>query len=141
MSLAHDSGCGPHTPQSVAQVFNFQVQLIGFLRWKMAFMVIFSHAGSSIAGFYGGEDLTQISKEQSIGGVAVASFLGFLITRFAHGRATTWRYMWRRVLRIFRLLDGPASHGSTRADRLPAHLFHNIPAAYTFGHRVTAHVL
>ena len=70
----------------------------------MAFMVIFSHAGP-IAGFYGGEDLgVQISKEQSIGGVAVAGFFffsGFLITRSRMGRATVWRYMWRRVLRIF----------------------------------------
>ena len=105
MSLASTiRAAAPHTPQSVAQAFNSRSNSIGFLRWLMAFMVIFSHAGP-IAGFYGGEDLgVQISKEQSIGGVAVAGFFffsGFLITRSRMGRATIWRYMWRRVLRIF----------------------------------------
>ena len=105
MSLASTiRAAAPHTPQSVAQAFNSRSNSIGFLRWLMAFMVIFSHAGP-IAGFYGGEDLgVQISKEQSIGGVAVAGFFffsGFLITRSRMGRATIWRYMWRRILRIF----------------------------------------
>lgn len=105
MSLASTiRAAAPHTPQSVAQAFNSRSNSIGFLRWLMAFMVIFSHAGP-IAGFYGGEDLgVQISKEQSIGGVAVAGFFffsGFLITRSRMGRATIWRYMWRRFLRIF----------------------------------------
>lgn len=70
----------------------------------MAFLVIFSHAGP-IAGFYGGHDLgVQISREQSIGGVAVAGFFffsGFLITKSRMGRSTIWRYFWRRCLRIF----------------------------------------
>lgn len=77
---------------------------IGFLRWLMAFLVIFSHAGP-IGGFYGGEDLgVQISHEQSLGGVAVAGFFffsGFLITRSRFGRSSTLRYFWKRVLRIF----------------------------------------
>ena len=78
MSLASTiRAAAPHTPQSVAQAFNSRSNSIGFLRWLMAFMVIFSHAGP-IAGFYGGEDLgVQISKEQSIGGVAVAGFFFF----------------------------------------------------------------
>ena len=62
MSLASTiRAAAPHTPQSVAQAFNSRSNSIGFLRWLMAFMVIFSHAGP-IAGFYGGEDLgVQIS--------------------------------------------------------------------------------
>ena len=97
MSLASTiRAAAPHTPQSVAQAFNSRSNSIGFLRWLMAFMVIFSHAGP-IAGFYGGEDLgVQISKEQSIGGVAVAGFFffsGFLITRsrMGRGRASSTR--------------------------------------------------
>lgn len=74
------------------------------MRWLMAFLVIFSHAGP-LAGFYGGEDLgTQISKEQSLGGVAVCGFFffsGFLITKSRMGKSTIWRYFWRRCLRIF----------------------------------------
>ncbi|NLA35263.1 MAG: hypothetical protein GX868_06185, partial [Actinobacteria bacterium] len=56
---------------SLATAFDAKSNSIGFLRWLMAFMVIFSHAGP-IAGFYGGKDLgTQWSSEQSLGGVAV----------------------------------------------------------------------
>lgn len=70
----------------------------------MAFMVIFSHAGP-LAGFYGGRDLgTQFSDEQSLGGVAVAGFFflsGFLITKSKMGRASTPRFFWRRIMRIF----------------------------------------
>ena len=102
--LGKASAYRPHTPLSVAEAFDSRSNSIGFLRWLMAFMVIFSHAGP-IAGFYGGEDLgVQVSREQSIGGVAVAGFFffsGFLITRSRMGRATIWRYMWRRCLRIF----------------------------------------
>ena len=91
-------------PKNLADVFNPRANSIGFLRWLMAFMVIFSHAGP-IGGFYGGEDLgTQISKEQSLGGVAVCGFFffsGFLITQSRMGRSSTIRYFWRRFLRIF----------------------------------------
>ena len=46
MSLASTiRAAAPHTPQSVAQAFNSRSNSIGFLRWLMAFMVIFSHAG------------------------------------------------------------------------------------------------
>ena len=76
---------------------------IGFLRWGLAFAVIFSHAGP-LAGFYGSKNLgTQWSDEQSFGGVAVAGFFflsGFLITKSRMGRSTIFRYFWRRVLRI-----------------------------------------
>lgn len=75
-----------------------------FLRWLLAFLVIFSHSGP-VAGFYGGHDLgVQISDEQSLGGVAVAGFFffsGFLITKSRMGKSTIWRYFWRRCLRIF----------------------------------------
>lgn len=91
-------------PLSVAQAFDPRANSLDFLRWLMAFLVIFSHAGP-IAGFYGGEDLgVQISHEQSLGGVAVAGFFffsGFLITKSRMGRSTIWRYLWRRCLRIF----------------------------------------
>ena len=91
-------------PKSLSQAFNPRANSIGFLRWLMAFLVIFSHAGP-IGGFYGGHDLgNQISSEQSIGGVAVAGFFffsGFLIARSRMGSSTIWRYLWRRCLRIF----------------------------------------
>lgn len=90
--------------RTVAEAFDPRANSIGFLRWLMAFLVIFSHAGP-IGGFYGGHDLgVQISAEQSLGGVAVAGFFffsGFLITRSRMGRATFFRYFWRRGLRIF----------------------------------------
>lgn len=70
----------------------------------MAFAVIFSHAGP-LAGFYGGKDLgSQISTQQSLGGVAVGGFFflsGFLITKSKMGSASTPRYFWRRIMRIF----------------------------------------
>lgn len=87
---------------TVASSFSSRANSIGFFRWLLAFSVIFSHAGP-LAGFYGQEDLgTQISDEQSLGGVAVAGFFffsGFLITR-SRARTGMVRYFWRRVLRI-----------------------------------------
>jgi peptidoglycan/LPS O-acetylase OafA/YrhL len=89
---------------SLAAVFDPRKNSIGFLRWFLAFLVIFSHAGP-IAGFYGGKDLgTQWSTEQSFGGVAVCGFFflsGFLISRSKMGRTTTVRYFWHRFLRIY----------------------------------------
>jgi peptidoglycan/LPS O-acetylase OafA/YrhL len=91
-------------PRSLAAAFDPRSNSIGFLRWLMAFLVIFSHAGP-VGGFYGGHDLgVQLSSEQSLGGVAVAGFFffsGFLIARSRMGSSTIWRYMWRRALRIF----------------------------------------
>lgn len=91
-------------PLSVTEAFDPRSNSLDFLRWLMAFLVIFSHSGP-VAGFYGGEDLgIQISDEQSLGGVAVAGFFffsGFLITKSRMGRSTIWRYFWRRCLRIF----------------------------------------
>lgn len=89
---------------SLDEAFKPRSNSIGFLRWFLAFAVIFSHAGP-LGGFYGGKDLgTQLSSEQSLGGVAVAGFFfisGFLITRSRQGRSTIFRFFWRRVLRIF----------------------------------------
>jgi len=89
---------------TLRESFNPRANSIGFLRWLMAFVVIFSHAGP-LGGFYGGIDLgTQWSSEQSFGGVAVAGFFflsGFLITKSRQGRSTIFRYFWRRFLRIF----------------------------------------
>lgn len=91
-------------PLTLREAFDPRSNSIGFLRWLMAFAVIFSHAGP-LAGFYGGTDLgVQISSEQSLGGVAVAGFFffsGFLITGSRMGSSTIFRYFWRRALRIF----------------------------------------
>ena len=89
---------------SLGAAFDPRRNAIGFLRWFLAFLVIFSHAGP-IAGFYGGKDLgTQWSDEQSFGGVAVSGFFflsGFLISRSKMGRTTTARFFWHRFLRIY----------------------------------------
>ncbi|KIC59578.1 peptidoglycan/LPS O-acetylase OafA/YrhL [Microbacterium sp. AG790] len=89
---------------ALGAAFDPRRNAIGFLRWFLAFLVIFSHAGP-IAGFYGGKDLgTQWSNEQSLGGVAVCGFFflsGFLISRSKMGRTTTIRYFWHRFLRIY----------------------------------------
>lgn len=86
------------------QAFKPRHNSIGFLRWLMAFAVIFSHAGP-LAGFYDSKNLgTQWSDEQSFGGIAVAGFFflsGFLITKSRMGRSTFFRFLWRRTLRIF----------------------------------------
>jgi len=89
---------------TLEQSFNPRSNSIGFLRWLMALMVIFSHAGP-LAGFYGSKNLgTQWSDEQSFGGVAVGGFFflsGFLITKSRQGKSTIFRFLWRRFLRIF----------------------------------------
>ena len=89
--------------RTLVEAFNPRANSIGFLRWFLAFLVIFSHAGP-LAGFYGGKDLgSQWSTEQSFGGVAVAGFFffsGFLITKSRMGRSSTPRYFWRRAMRI-----------------------------------------
>lgn len=89
--------------RNLVEAFDPRANSIGFLRWFMAFLVIFSHAGP-LAGFYGGKDLgTQWSTEQSLGGVAVAGFFffsGFLITKSRMGRSSTLRFFWRRAMRI-----------------------------------------
>lgn len=91
-------------PLTLKQAFDPRANSIGFLRWLMAFAVIFSHSGP-LGNFYGGEDLgIQVSDEQSLGGVAVAGFFffsGFLITKSRMGRSSIFRYFWRRALRIF----------------------------------------
>ena len=91
-------------PLTLDKAFDPRANSIGFLRWLLAFAVIFAHAGP-LAGFYGGHDLgTQISSEQSIGGVAVAGFFffsGYLITQSRRGKSTIFRFFWRRALRIF----------------------------------------
>jgi peptidoglycan/LPS O-acetylase OafA/YrhL len=88
---------------TIATAFNPRANSIGFVRWLMAFMVIFSHAGP-LGGFYGGHDLgTQFSTEQSLGGVAVCGFFflsGFLISKSRMGSASTPRFFWRRIMRI-----------------------------------------
>src|SRR4029453_9553771 len=88
--------------RTVGSGFSSRANSIGFFRWLLAFSVIFSHAGP-LAGFYGQQDLgTQISDEQSLGGVAVAGFFffsGFLISR-SRARTGVVRYFWRRCLRI-----------------------------------------
>lgn len=86
------------------KAFNPRHNSIGFLRWFLAFAVIFSHAGP-LGGFYNSRNLgNQWTDQQSFGGVAVEGFFflsGFLITKSRMGRSTIFRYFWRRVLRIF----------------------------------------
>jgi len=92
----------PSERLTLARAFNPRANSIGFLRWLLAFTVIFSHAGP-LAGFYGGHDLgTQLSSEQSLGGVAVEGFFffsGFLIAG-SRMRTGMIRFLWRRCLRI-----------------------------------------
>lgn len=89
---------------TLASEFNPRENSIGFLRWVLALMVIFSHVGP-LAGFYGGHDLgTQWSDEQSFGGVAIGGFFflsGFLITRSKLRVKSSLRFFWHRFLRIF----------------------------------------
>jgi peptidoglycan/LPS O-acetylase OafA/YrhL len=93
----------PTAALTLDKAFKPKHNSIGFLRWLMALIVIFSHAGP-LAGFYGSQSLgSQWSTEQSFGGVAVAGFFflsGFLITKSRMGRATVFRYFWRRTMRI-----------------------------------------
>ena len=97
-----EPGAASARVRTVASGFSSRANSIGFFRWLLAFSVIFSHAGP-LAGFYGQRDLgTQISDEQSLGGVAVAGFFffsGFLISR-SRARTGVVRYFWRRCLRI-----------------------------------------
>lgn len=90
-------------PKTLSAAFDPSKNSIGFLRWLMAFAVIFSHAGP-LGDFYGGHDLgVQFSTEQSLGGVAVGGFFflsGFLITKSRQGSSTIFRYFWRRIVRI-----------------------------------------
>ncbi|MEP6630338.1 MAG: acyltransferase [Lapillicoccus sp.] len=85
------------------KAFDPRSNSIGFLRWALAFIVIFSHAGP-LGGFYGGKSLgNQWTDQQSFGGVAVSGFFflsGFLITKSRMGRSSIFRYLWRRFLRI-----------------------------------------
>lgn len=89
---------------SLATAFNPRENSIGFLRWLMAFMVIFSHAGP-VAGIFGGGDIgEQWGAETSLGGIAVTGFFflsGMLITRSMMSAKSPMRYLWHRVVRIF----------------------------------------
>ncbi len=90
--------------QSLGEAFDPRNNSIGFLRWAMAFMVIFSHAGP-VAGIFGGVDIgAQWGAETSLGGVAVTGFFflsGMLITRSMLRSRSPYRYLWHRVVRIF----------------------------------------
>ncbi|WZH37209.1 MAG: acyltransferase [Microbacterium enclense] len=90
--------------RSLGEVFDPRHNSIGFLRWAMAFMVIFSHAGP-IAGIFGGVDIgAQWGAETSLGGVAVTGFFflsGMLITRSMMRSRSPFRYLWHRVARIY----------------------------------------
>lgn len=89
---------------SLAVAFDPRNNSIGFLRWLMAFMVIFSHAGP-VAGLFGGVDIgSQWGAETSLGGLAVTGFFflsGMLITRSMMTTSSPVRYLWHRVVRIF----------------------------------------
>ncbi|KSU54056.1 acyltransferase family protein [Microbacterium enclense] len=90
--------------RSLGDAFDPRNNSIGFLRWLMAFMVIFSHAGP-VAGIFGAVDVgAQWGAETSLGGVAVTGFFflsGMLITRSMVRSRSPFRYLWHRVVRIF----------------------------------------
>lgn len=90
--------------RSLGDAFDPRHNSIGFLRWLMAFMVIFSHAGP-VAGIFGAVDVgAQWGAETSLGGVAVTGFFflsGMLITRSMIRSKSPFRYLWHRVVRIF----------------------------------------
>lgn len=129
---------GFNRPLTLQECFDPRCNSIGFLRWLMAFLVIFSHAGP-IAGLYGGHDLGThlFNGQQSLGGVAVAGFFffsGYLITGSRIGRSTIWRYLWRRILRImpaFYLALGLTAFGL--APIAWVHSGHNLRDYFSFG--------
>ena len=87
------------------KAFNPRHNSIGFLRWLMAFAVIFSHAGP-LAGLLRQQEPRAPSGRTSSPSAASPSagffFLsGFLITKSRMGRSTIFRFFWRRLLRIF----------------------------------------
>lgn len=90
--------------RTLSEAFDPRQNSIGFLRWLMAFAVIFSHAGP-VAGLFGGVDVgAQWGAETSLGGVAVTGFFflsGMLITRSMMSSASPARYLWHRFARIF----------------------------------------
>ena len=54
-------------PLTLREAFDPRANSIGFLRWLLAFLVIFSHAGP-LGGFYDSHDLgAAITSEQSLG--------------------------------------------------------------------------
>ena len=89
---------------TLSESFDPRKNSIGFLRWLLAFAVIFSHAGP-IAGIFGGVDIgVQWGAETSLGGVAVTGFFflsGMLITRSMLNSRSPVRYLWHRFARIF----------------------------------------
>lgn len=89
---------------TLSEAFNPRRNSIGFLRWLMAFAVIFSHAGP-VAGLFGGVDIgAQWGAETSLGGVAVTGFFflsGMLITRSMMNSRSPLRFLWHRATRIF----------------------------------------
>lgn len=92
------------TMKTLAESFDPRSNSIGFLRWLMAFAVIFSHAGP-VAGIFGGVDIgAQWGAETSLGGIAVTGFFvlsGMLITRSMMNSKSPVRFLWHRFVRIF----------------------------------------
>lgn len=92
------------TMKTLAESFDPRSNSIGFLRWLMAFAVIFSHAGP-VAGIFGGVDIgVQWGAETSLGGIAVTGFFflsGMLITRSMMTSRSPVRFLWHRFVRIF----------------------------------------
>ena len=76
---------------------------IGFLRFSLAVIVIFSHAFA--LGGYSLDPLRRLSNGATdIGHEAVEAFFvlsGFLITRSYQSASSTRRFLWHRFLRIF----------------------------------------
>ena len=83
--------------------FDFRSNGIGFLRFFLASVVIWSH-GYPLGGF-GGDPIFRFSRGNETGGtLAVAGFFvlsGLLITRSYGTTQHIGRFLWHRFLRIF----------------------------------------
>lgn len=88
--------------ETLANAFDPNKNALGFLRFALAALVVFSH--SYPLGGFGPDPLAFFTNERlSFGLLAVALFFvlsGFLITRSAL-RTPTGRFLWHRFLRIF----------------------------------------
>lgn len=86
-------------------VFSTRRNSIAFLRWLFAVLVVVDHS-YPLGGFNHGQGPISpyTAGQASLGDVAVVGFFvlsGFLVTRSRERSASTLRYLWHRVLRIF----------------------------------------
>ena len=88
--------------QTLAEAFVASRNSLGFLRFFLAALVVFSH--SYALGYLKPDPFEKASRQETLGGVAVTSFFvlsGFLITRSYERSPGVIRYLWHRFLRIY----------------------------------------